>query len=95
VEGDPDHPFCDETFVITGTLPNGMTHKEAYQNIVNVGGRVASAVSKKVNILVVADLNPIVVGPDGQSGKLRKAIALAEKGAPIELMDARDFVQLL
>jgi hypothetical protein len=52
-------------------------------------------VSKKVNILVVADLNPIVVGPDGQSGKLRKAIALAEKGAPIELMDARDFVQLL
>jgi DNA polymerase-3 subunit epsilon len=72
-----------------------MVRREAYQRIVDLGGRVADNVSKKVNILVVADLDPVVIGEDGRSGKLRKAIALAEKGEPIELMDARDFIRIL
>jgi DNA polymerase-3 subunit epsilon len=94
-EADEDHPLFDHCVVITGTLPNGMVRREAYQRIVDLGGRVADNVSKKVNILVVADLDPVVVGEDGRSGKLRKAITLAEKGEPIELMDARDFIRIL
>ena len=94
-EGNTDHPLYDQCVVITGTLPNAMTRREAYQRVVHLGGRVADGVSKKVNVLVVADLDPAVIGDDGRSGKLRKAIALAETGVPIELMDARDFVRLL
>jgi DNA polymerase-3 subunit epsilon len=94
-EFDTDHPLFGLRVVITGALPNGMSRREAYQCVVDHGGQVADAVSKKVNILVVADLNPVVVGEDGRSGKLRKAIQLAESGVPIELMDARDFIPLL
>jgi DNA polymerase III subunit epsilon len=92
---DEGHPLFGQCVVITGTLPNGMIRREAYQEIVNVGGLVADNVTRKVNILVVADLDPIVVGDDGRSGKLRKAISMAEAGGSIELMDARDFVQLI
>lgn len=92
---DTDHPFYGQRIIITGALPNGMGKREAYQQVVNIGGEVAGSVSKKVNILVVADLNPQVVGPDGQSSKLRKAVQLAEAGAPIEIMESRDFLRLL
>jgi len=81
--------------VITGALPNGMARRDAYQRIVDIGGEIADTVSKKVNILVVADLKPVVVGGDGQTGKLRKAIQLAESGVSIEIMDAGDFLRLL
>ncbi len=92
---DEDHPFYGQRIVITGALPDGTSRHEAYQRVVNIGGEVASAVSKKVNVLVVADLDLDVVGKDGKSGKLRKAIELAEGGAPIELMDASEFLRLL
>lgn len=92
---DKDHPFYGQRIVITGALPDGTGKREAYQRVVDIGGEVAANVSKKVNILVVAELNPRVVGQDGQSSKLRKAIELAERGHPIELMDSRDFLRLL
>jgi len=91
----PDHPFYHQRLVITGTLPNGMSRHEAYQRIVDLGGDVASGMSKKVNILVVADLDPFVIGDDGMSSKLRKARDLAEAGHPVELMDSREFAKLL
>ena len=90
---DEDHPLYGQRVVITGALPDGTSRREAYQRVVDIGGEVAGGVSKKVNILVVADLD--VVGKDGKSGKLRKAIELAEGGASIELMDASEFLQLL
>jgi DNA polymerase-3 subunit epsilon len=92
---DTDHPLYGHRIVITGTLPNGMTRREAYQRVVNVGGEVAANVSRRVNILVIADLDMNVIGEDGKSGKLRKAIELAEAGNPIELMDSRYFLRLL
>jgi len=94
-EFDTDHPFYARRIVITGALPNGMARRDAYQRIVDIGGEIADTVSKKVNILVVADLKPVVVGGDGQTGKLRKAIQLAESGVSIEIMDAGDFLRLL
>ncbi len=91
----PDHPFYEHRIVITGALPNGMTRQEAYQVVVDLGGDVANNMSKKVNILVVADLDPFVIGDDGMSGKLRKARELAEKGHDVELIDSREFIKLL
>jgi hypothetical protein len=72
-----------------------MSRRDAYQHVVNVVDEVAGGVSKKVNILVVAELSPRVIGEDGQSGKLRKAIDLAESGLSIEIMHSRDLLRLL
>lgn len=94
-EADQSHPFFDQCVVITGALPDGTVRKDAYQRIVDIGGRVASGVSKKVNVLVVVDLDSVLKDPASHTAKLKKAIDLAEAGVAIELMDANDFARLL
>lgn len=64
--GGPSGPFAGQTFVVTGTL-SSMTRDEAVAVIERLGGKVASAVSRKTTYLVV--------GADAGS-KLEKAQAL-------------------
>jgi DNA ligase (NAD+) len=47
-------PLAGKTFVLTGTLPN-LTREEASELIVNAGGKVTSAVSKKTNYVVAGE----------------------------------------
>src|SRR5580658_3028023 len=47
-------PLTGKTFVLTGTLPN-LTREEAGELIVNAGGKVTSAVSKKTNFVVAGE----------------------------------------
>jgi DNA ligase (NAD+) len=47
-------PLAGKTFVLTGTLPN-LTREEASELIVNAGGKVISAVSKKTNYVVAGE----------------------------------------
>jgi len=46
--------LAGRTFVLTGTLPN-LTREEASELIVNAGGKVTSAVSKKTNYVVAGE----------------------------------------
>lgn len=73
-------PLRGKTFIITGTLAS-LTREAAHQRIQQLGGEVASSVSKKVDYLVSGD----------QAGtKLQKAL---ERGIPI--LDEKDFLALL
>lgn len=92
---DDNHPLCGQLVVITGSLPNGMSKRQAYQQVVNVGGRVADSVSRKVDILVADGIEARRDGSRRLSGKLKKATELAEQGHPIVLMEASEFLRLL
>jgi len=73
-------PLAGKTFVLTGTLPN-LTREEASELIVNAGGKVTSAVSKKTNY--------VVAGEEAGS-KLTKAESLG-----IEILDESALRELL
>jgi DNA ligase (NAD+) len=47
-------PLAGKTFVLTGTLPN-LTREDASELIVNAGGKVTSAVSKKTSYVVAGE----------------------------------------
>ena len=72
-----------------------MTRTEAAQLVLNVGAVPTDSVSKTLNYLVVGLTRFGVVGSDGMSSKLRKAVALAEEGHDLEIIDERELVRLL
>jgi DNA ligase (NAD+) len=81
-EGPPpgEGPLRDQTFVITGTLPD-LTREEATERILAAGGKVTSSVSKKTSY---------VVAGDAAGSKLAKAEKL---GVPV--VDEAGLLELL
>ena len=55
-EGPPpgEGPLRDQTFVLTGTLPD-LTREDAQQRIAAAGGKVTGSVSKKTSYVVAGD----------------------------------------
>lgn len=92
---DADHPLYAQVVVFTGTL-HSMTRREAFQQVLDIGGQPGDNVTKHTNLLVVGeqDINQLA---DGQafSGKQRKAFDLRQKGLDIQLMGEVDFLRLL
>ena len=72
--------FAGNIFVLTGTMPN-LSRDEAKQKILNLGGKVASSVSKNTNY-VVAGENPGSKFDDAQ--KLN-----------IKIIDEKGFLELV
>jgi len=94
-EHDSDHPFFDRTVVFTGALAS-MTRREAFQRLVDVGGRPGDGVTKDTNVLVVGeqDIRRLAAG-ETLSAKQRKALALRTRGQDIQLIGEDDFVRSL
>jgi len=88
-----DSPFLDKTVVFTGAL--SLPRHDAAQIVVNVGGRVATSVSRKVDYLVIGIQDAWKLRDGEHSSKMLKAAELVEAGAAIELLDESDFLRML
>lgn len=81
-----DKDFEGKTFVFTGDVP-GFTRSELQAKVVEGGGSVKDAVSKKVDILVNSS--------DVATGKLKRALELQEQGHHIKIITGEQFMQML
>jgi DNA polymerase III subunit epsilon len=88
----PESIFCGKTVVFTGTL-SSMVRADAHQLIADIGGTLGNGVTKQTDYLIVGHQDYRVVGDDGMSGKQEKAVKLIEKGATLEILSERDFLQ--
>lgn len=91
---DERHPLYNKTIVFTGELQK-MDRRTAMQKAVNRGGFVKNYVSRKTDIVVRGIQDQALVGPEGTSGKERKAAELIEKGYEIEIIAEKEFLELL
>lgn len=91
---DKKHPFYNKNIVFTGELQN-MDRRTAMQQAVNHGGIVKSCVSRKTDIVIRGTQDKALVGPEGISGKERRAYELIEQGYEIEIMREKEFLGLL
>lgn len=89
------HPLHQKSIVITGEL-SYCTRDNAHQLIELLGGLPKSGVSKKTDMLVagIQDGSKLARG-ESTSNKMQKAVSLRKEGAPIEIVTAEDFFQLL
>ena len=59
------------------------------------GANVEKNVTRKTNCLVVGEQDFKVVGEDGYSAKMKKAVSLLESGQRIEILTENDFIKLI
>lgn len=91
---DPDSPVYGMTFVFTGVLER-MTRREAMQAVVNAGGACKDSVSKKVNYLVLGNLDYRKSMKDGKSAKQKTAEKLQLSGEDITVISENVFYDML
>ena len=92
-EADPDHPLFGQSIAFTGALM--MPRQDAYDAAASLGAVVKSGISKKVTMLVIGDG---FLGDDPSSfhtGKAAKAADLMASGHSIEIIDEREFMEML
>ena len=93
-EPSADHPLFGVTVCFTGNLDH-LTRRDAGQLVVDAGGEVVNNMSRRVNLLVVGDLDPERLAGHKTSSKVRKAAELAAEGHPIEVIDPADFMAMV
>ncbi|MCY3642432.1 MAG: exonuclease domain-containing protein [Acidimicrobiaceae bacterium] len=93
-EPDPEGPLFSKKIVFTGTLES-MPRREAFQLTVDAGATPSQSVSKRTDYLVMGITDLQKVGETGKSNKLRKALALADEGHSIDIIDEDQFFCLI
>ena len=91
---DETHPFYQQNVVFTGKLTYFL-REDAEDYVCRIGGLCPSGLTKATNYLVVGVQSPSQVGPDGLSGKQKKAIKYREEGCEIELLTETDFIDIM
>lgn len=71
------------------------TRDEARRMVHKIGGTTKDNVTKDTNYLVVGAQDLRVVGESGLSGKMKKAQKFLEAGDPIEIIDEKDFIEMM
>ena len=83
-----EHPLRGKSVLFTGTLEQ-CDRKSAQAMVTAVGGVAARSVTAALDVLVIG------AGRGAKSSKQKKAEALVEKGASIELMGEAEFLALV
>lgn len=91
-EVDESHPVFGLSFAFTGTLAS-MSRKDAAQLVTDCGGFAHSSPGNKTDFLVVG-VTDFTKVRDGMSGKMKKALDLADSGSGIEIIDEAAFLQM-
>ena len=94
VDADPDNPLFGMNVVFTGKMES-MKRDDARAAVVRIGGNAPERLTQDTNYLVVGIQDLRVVGEKGLSGKMKTAAKYKEKGFPIEVIDERDFLDML
>lgn len=91
---DFQHPMRGKRIVFTGDL--SIRRLDAAQMATDVGAIVRTSVSSKTDYLVVGVQDATIVGPNGMSGKERKAHELNEiEKASIKIISEAEFIALI
>lgn len=91
-EFDPDNPFNELNIVFTGTLEHH-TRAEGAQLIANLGAKIQNGVTRDTNMVIIGYYPPhqnIKI-----SSKVKKAVALNEKGHDIQIINSDTFYEWL
>ena len=95
IESVSTNDFSGIRFAITGELES-LSRQQAIREVEKRGGTVKDSISRQTNYLVVGIQDLSIVGPDGLSGKQRKAKQINESGdAQIKIIDEDAFLTLL
>jgi DNA polymerase-3 subunit epsilon len=89
---DADSIFYQRHVVFTGKL-SSMERSFAQKIVLSIGGKITEGVTKETNYLVVGHQDYRYVGEDGMSSKQKKAIAMANTGADLEVLSEDDFLK--
>lgn len=92
---DDAHPFYGKEVVVTGSLGDGWTKRDAAQAVVNCGGTFAKGLKKATDFLVVADYSGCRTIRGEMSSKHKKALVYKEQGVDIEIIDTDTFFEML
>ena len=87
---DEKSPIYNRECVFSGTLEK-MERRLAMQSVVNIGGRVANAVTKHTNFLILGNNDNCKTIKDGKSSKQKKAEEYKAKGYDIEIITEDTF----
>lgn len=91
-----ESPIYDKTVVITGVLSSFSSRSEAWQYIVDRGGFVKDSVTKKIDILIIADIDyPRYLNGQYVSGKVSTALDYIGRGLPIKIISESDFMNTM
>ncbi len=92
---DDAHPFYGKEVVVTGSLGEGWTKRDAAQAVVNCGGTFARGLKMATDFLVVADYSRCRTIRGDMSSKHRKALEYKARGVDIEIIDTDTFFEML
>jgi DNA polymerase-3 subunit epsilon len=91
-ELDPNHPYFDKRFVITGVL-HSFSREKAVQLIVDCGGIYQDGVTKVTDYLIVGDEEFHLLQFGNKSSKARKVDDLNTKGGYIKIVKEDEFLK--
>jgi DNA polymerase-3 subunit epsilon len=91
---DMDNEFYGKKVVFTGTLLS-MPRKEAMQRVVNVGGLISDTLTEDTDFLVMGINDYSKVAGGKESSKTKKAKLLISKGKRIQIIDEKDFIEII
>ncbi len=94
IEAKPNNPLYGMNVVFTGKLES-LKRDEARSLVIKIGGFAPEGLTAKTNYLVVGVQDLRVVGEKGLSNKMKAAAKYKDKGLPIEIIDEKDFLEMI